>query len=193
MPLLIVTCGPAGVGKTTQMQNLINRDRRRFAAVLSVTTRQRRNADDGEWYRFVDHETAKGFDPNDVISDITYHDEQYVLLKSEIDKALATAPIAFMALVPDTILRLRTLGIPHAVINCKVGDEAGYDARLRKRGFDGDAISKAKAEAASFAYPPADPAWPQADAMLGSDVKDAETFTEIVRGFAGNLFPQSLQ
>ena len=192
MPLLIVTCGPAGVGKTTQMQNLINRDRRRFAAVMSVTTRQRRSAENGEWYRFVDRATADAFDPKDVISKITYHDELYVLLRSEIDKALATAPIAFMALVPDTILLLRKLNIPHAVICCKVGDEEGFEERLRKRGFAGDDLAKAKAEAATFAYPPTDPAWPQKDAMLGSDEKDAGTFTDVVKGLAGNLFPQSL-
>lgn len=191
MPLLIVTCGPTGVGKTTQMQRLINRDRRRFAAVMSVTTRQRRSAEDGEWYRFVTREMAGAFDPNDVISKITYHDELYVLLKSEIEKALAAAPIAFMALVPDTVMLMRARGIAHALVCCRVGDEAGYESRLRRRGYGGDALAAAKAEARAFAYPPPDPLWPQKDALLGSDAEDDGRFTAAVKDLAGNLFPRS--
>jgi guanylate kinase len=192
MSLLIVTCGPAGVGKTTQMQRLIERDRRRFGAVMSVTTRQRRSAEDGEWYRFVSRETADAFNPSDVISKITYHDEHYVLLKSEIDKALAAVPIALVALVPATILRLRSLDIPHAVICCKIGDDEGYESRLRRRGFEGDALAAAKAEALTVAYPPADPTWPQKDVLLGSDAEDDDRFMAAVKDLAGNLFPHSL-
>ncbi|MFH1077842.1 MAG: hypothetical protein V1745_00990 [Patescibacteria group bacterium] len=193
MSILIVTCGPAGIGKTTQMQKLIERDRRRFGAVMSVTTRQRRSAEDGEWYRFVSRETADAFDPADVISKLTYHNELYVLLKSEIDKALTSVPIVFMALEPDAVVLLRSNAIRHALVCCKVGDMAKLEERLQKRGFAGDDLAREKAEAEAYPYPPQDSSWPQADAVLGSDAGDETAFLAAVKTLAGNLFPHSLE
>ncbi|MBI4139289.1 hypothetical protein HY479_04040 [Candidatus Uhrbacteria bacterium] len=190
MPLLIATCGPTAIGKTHQMHRLIASDHRRFAAVLSVTTRQRRSAEDGEWYRLVTRESLASLDANDVVSNVEFRGERYVLLRSEIEKALARAPIAFMAIVPSVILLMRERNIPHACINCRVGNFDGYVERLKRRGFSGEALEAERQTARAFAYPPADPAWPQVDVEFGSDADDDARFTDAVRALSGKLFPQ---
>lgn len=190
MSLFIATCGPTGIGKTFQMQRLINSDRRRFTAVLSVTTRPRRGPEDGERYRFVSHDDLAHLDSSDVISDVVFRDERYVLLRSEIDKALARAPIAFMAIVPSVIMLLRSQSVQHSLVCCCVDDPKGYEERLKRRGFSGEAFEKEKADSLSFGYPTLDPAWPQQDVRLGSDKGDGERFDAVVASLAGKLFPR---
>lgn len=191
--MFIATSGPTGIGKTHQMQRLITRDPRRFTAVLSVTTRPRRDAEDGFWYRFVTRDELAALDPADVLSNVEFRGERYVLLHSEIKKALERAPIAFMAIVTPVILLMREKGIPHSTICCRIGDEAGYEARLKKRGYEGDAFTKERASGLEFGYPPVDPAWPQLDVALGVDDADDERFNEAVRKLAGPLFPAELR
>ncbi|MFA5935539.1 MAG: hypothetical protein WC787_01630 [Patescibacteria group bacterium] len=193
MSMLIVTCGPTGIGKTHQMQRLINRDQRRFAPVLSVTTRQRRDAEDGVWYRFITREELASFDPADVLSNVEFSGERYVLLRSEIQKALEHAPIAFMAIVPSVILLMREQKVPHSLIRCRVGDPTGYEERLVKRGFTGDKLAKEKATGVGYEYPVSDAAWPEQDVMLGIDATDDERFDDAVRALAGPLFPHELR
>jgi guanylate kinase len=193
MSIFIATCGPTGIGKTYQMQRLISRDPRRFTPVLSVTTRARRDAEDGLWYRFVTHEEIASFDPADILSNVDVRGERYLLLRSEITNALDRAPIAFMAIVTPVILLLRREGIPHSLISCKVGDLAGYEARLKKRGYEGEELEAEKNEGTAFAYPPVDPAWPHRDVELGIDDTDEERFTSAVRELAGLLFPTVLR
>jgi guanylate kinase len=193
MSIFIVTCGPSAVGKTYQMQKLINRDRRRFTPVLSVTTRQRRGPEDGEWYKFVTRESLADLDPKDVISDVEYRGEHYILLRSEIDKALERAPIAFMAIVPSVISILRQQDIKHVLINCKISDQAAYARRLKARGFKDAEIAKEIADGIGFEYPAADPVWPMADVELGSDTSDDEKFIAVVASLSGNLFPKVLR
>ncbi|MEO5927153.1 MAG: hypothetical protein ABIO72_00595 [Patescibacteria group bacterium] len=193
MSMFIVTAGPTGIGKTHQMQRLITRDSRRFTAVLSVTTRPRRDAEDGYWYRFVTRDELAALDPADVISNIEFRGERYVLLRSEIQKALERAPIAFMAIVTPVILLMREQKIPHSVICCRIGDEAGYESRLKKRGYEGEKFEQEKTSGIEFAYPPADPAWPQEDIALGIDASDDDRFNEAVKKLAGPLFPAELR
>jgi guanylate kinase len=193
MSIFIATCGPTGIGKTYLMQRLIARDPRRFTPVLSVTTRARRDAEDGFWYRFITREELSSFDPADVLSNVEFRGEQYVLLRSEIAKAMERAPIAFMAIVTPVILLLRREGVPHALVSCTVGDEAGYEARLKKRGFDGEALQSEKRAGIEFVYPPEDPAWPQRRVALGIDATDEDRFTAAVRELAGPLFPAELR
>ena len=158
MSIFIATCGPTGIGKTYQMQRLIQRDPKRYAPVLSVTTRARRNEEDGLWYRFVTHEEIASFDSADILSNVEFRGERYLLLRSEIAKALDRAPIAFMAIVTPVILLMRRENIAHSVVNCRVGDPAGYEARLKKRGFDGEPLEREKKTGIEFVYPPVDPA-----------------------------------
>ncbi|MBU0540500.1 hypothetical protein KKF59_03290 [Patescibacteria group bacterium] len=191
--MFLATCGPTAIGKTYQMQRLIKLDARRFAPVLSVTTRQRRNLEDGSWYGFVSSEALAGFDPADVISDVTFRGEHYLLLKSEIEKALKRAPIAFMAIVPPVILLMREKGIAHSLINCHVGDAEVYAGRLSARGYKGDDLAREKAAGMAFVYPPQHPDWPQADIKLcASPEKDNEEFSKTVIHLAGDLLPESL-
>lgn len=191
--MFIATSGPTGIGKTHQMQRLITRDPRRFTAVLSVTTRPRRDAEDGFWYRFVTRDELAALDPADVLSNVEFRGERYVLLHSEIKKALERAPIAFMAIVTPVLMLMREKGIQHSTICCRVGDEAGYVERLQKRGYDGDALAAEKAAGLNFGYPPVDPAWPQLDVALGIDETDDERFNDAVRQLAGPLFPAELR
>lgn len=193
MSLFLATCGPTAVGKTFQMHRLIKLDPRRFSPVLSVTTRTQRNSENGLWYRFVSFEALAGFDQADVISDVTFRGEHYLLLKSEIDKALQRAPIAFMAIVPSVIMLMREKGIAHSLINCHVDDEAVYAKRLSERGYNGDGLTKEIDTAKAFAYPPKYSDWPQADIRLCiNPEKDDEEFSKTVASFAGSLFPESL-
>jgi guanylate kinase len=193
MSIFIVTCGPTGIGKTYQMQRLIQRDPRRFTPVLSVTTRARRDAEDGVWYRFVTHEEIATLNPADILSNIEFRGERYLLLRSEITKALARAPIAFMAIVTPVIMLMRRENVAHSLVNCRIGDPAGYEVRLKKRGFEGEALEREKKAGIEFAYPPVDPAWPTVDVQLGVDGADDERFTDAVRALAGPLFPAELR
>jgi guanylate kinase len=193
MSMFIVTSGPTGIGKTHQMQRLITRDPRRFTAVQSVTTRPRRDAEDGYWYRFVTRDELAAFDPADVLSNVEFRGERYILLRSEIQKALERAPIAFMAIVTPVILLMREQHIPHAVVCCRVGDKAGYEARLKKRGYEGEAFEREKAAGLEYGYPAVDAAWPQRDVELGVDDADDERFNDAVKDLAGPLFPAELR
>jgi guanylate kinase len=193
MSMLIATCGPTGIGKTHQMQRLMHLDVRRFTSVLSVTTRPRRDTEDGLWYRFVTREELAAFDAADIFSQTELRGEQYVLLRSEIQKAMERAPIAFMAIVPEIILKMRQENIPHSLVNCHVGDEAGYVERLKKRGFEGELLEQEKKTGIQFLFPSQDAAWPQKDISLGIDASDDERFDAAVRELAGPLFPQSLR
>lgn len=193
MSMFVAISGPTGIGKTYQMQRLISRDPRRFTPVLSVTTRAHREAEDGLWYRFVSHDEIASFDPADILSNVEFRGERYILLHSEIQKALERAPIAFMAIVTPVILRMREMQIPHVLIRCRVGDPAGYEERLKKRGYVDDALAREKEAGTNYVYPSSNPAWPEQDVSLGIDAKDDERFDAAVRALAGPLFPQELR
>ncbi|MCR4278446.1 MAG: hypothetical protein NUV81_00900, partial [bacterium] len=130
MSLLIATCGPTAIGKTTQMQHLIDTYPETFTVVLSVTTRPQRDADDDRWYRFISRSEADRMETTDIITKIEFRGEIYFILRSEMDLALQRKPIALMAILPDVILEMRKRWIPHSLVCCKIGDEDGYRSRL---------------------------------------------------------------
>lgn len=172
MSCFVATCGPTGVGKTYQMQRMLQADPARYTAVLSVTTRARRGSEDDRWYRFVTRDELTTFAPEDILSDMEFRGERYLLLQSDIDQALSRAPIALMAIVPSVILRMRKNQVPHGVLNCRVGNRANYEARLRRRGYVDEALNREVEIGMAFAFPPSDPVWPQTDVFLGSDADD---------------------
>ena len=144
-----------------------------FGSVLSITTRPRRGMEDDRWYRFVTREEIASFDPADVLSMMEFRGEHYVTLKSEIERAYATAPVVLMAIVPTVILRMRELNVPHVLINCRVGDRDGYARRLGERGFTGEKLSQEIETGMSFPFPSAHPVWPSVDVALGFSDDDA--------------------
>ena len=185
MSIFIATCGPTGIGKTYQMQRLIAAQPEMYASVLSVTTRARRGAEDDRWYTFVSRNSLANLDQADVVSDVTFRDERYVLLRSEIRAALLRAPVVFMAIVPTVIMKMRTQQIPHVLVNCRVGDWSGYRERLEKRGYHGDALERELAQTRAFLYPANDLTWPSIDLELGSNVDDNRRFQEVIDGIMG--------
>ncbi len=176
MSLFIATCGPTGVGKTYQMARLMGREPARFTAVRSVTTRPSRGPEDDAWYRFVTREEIAKIDSTDILSDAEFRGERYLWLRSELNNAAVRAPIAFMAVIPSIIMRFRTANIPHLLLNCRIGDVAIYEERLRRRGYQEEKLAKELAEGKNFVYPPTDPLWPEGDVLLGSDSEDAARF-----------------
>ncbi len=185
MSIFIATCGPTGIGKTYQMQRLIQSQPETYTSVLSMTTRVRRGAEDDQWYAFVARTSLANLDQTDIVSDVTFRDERYVLLRSEIRAALLRAPVAFMAIVPTVIMKMRTQQIPHVLVNCRVGDWSGYRERLERRGYHGDALERELAQAQAFLYPAFDPAWPSIDSNLGSDADDDRRFQGVIDGIMG--------
>ncbi len=183
--MFIATCGPTSIGKTYQMQRLIQSQPETYTSVLSVTTRARRGTEDDRWYAFVTRDSLANLDQTDVVSDVTFRDERYVLLRSEIHAALQRAPVAFMAIVPTVIMKMRVQQISHVLVNCRVGDWSGYRERLEKRGYHGEALEREIDQARSFSYPANDPAWASLDLELGSDANDDHRFQAAIDGIMG--------
>lgn len=188
MSVFIVINGPTGIGKTTQMQRVIDTRPDLCTAVRSVTTRARRGPDDDIWYRFVTREEKGRFDPDDVVSDVEFRGESYVLLRSEIDAALQRAPVAFMAVMTPVIAMLRERGIPLVLLRMRVADRAAYADRLQRRGYDGIALEREIENGLAFAYAPDDPSGVSADVWLGSDTEDDARVDAALERLVPDLF-----
>lgn len=190
MSTFIVINGPTGIGKTTQMQRVIDEDPKRFTAVRSVTTRARRGAADDLWYRFISREEKSSFDASDIISDVEFRGESYLLLQSEIEAALRRAPMAFMAVMTPVVKILCERGIPHVLLRIRVSDREIYMKRLHARGYDGATLDREIANGLAFDYAPDDPRWPSADVSLGSDAEDAVRFDAALTTLMPGLFDE---
>ncbi len=173
------------------MSQLIQRYPNLCTAVRSVTTRSSRGPEDERWYRFVTRQEIESMDLENALGDFEFRQERYVLFRSEIERALARAPIACMAIVPSVIYTLREHGIPHALINFKIGDAERYTARLQQRGYAGEKLVQEVQASLHFNYPLTDPRYPQRDLYLGqSDKQDDQDFVAAVHELAGPVFPE---
>lgn len=188
MSHFVLTCGPTGVGKTHQMQRLLQAQPQRFSAFRSVTTRQRRPSEDDTWYRFISEDEFDHLDPSDIISSMSFRDKRYATLRSEIDQAFRRAPIVFAAIVPWVVDVMREKKIPHILLNCRVGDIEMYRKRLRERGYEGQALEDEIIKGCSFLYPEDHPAWPSVDVFLGYE-DDAQRFDQALHHLLPELLP----
>lgn len=190
MSIFLATCGPTGIGKTYQMQRLLQARPELFTSMRSVTTRPTRGSEDDAWYRCITREQAATIDPADILTDMQFRDERYLTLRSELDQALTRAPIVFMAIVPWIIKLLREKQFPHSVICCRVGDEQEYERRLRTRGYLDERLQPELQGGLGFDYPAREDGWPQEDVFLGSPDDDAR-FDAVVVKLSGGLFVPS--
>ncbi len=191
MSLFLATCGPTAIGKTTQMQRLLRAYPQTFTTVLSVTTREQRDADDALWYRFISRAEADRIEVEDILTKNEFRGELYFTLRSEVEAANVRKPIAFMAIRTNILLRMRELHIPHSVLCCRVGDEGVYRKRLALRGYAGDELERQCKEGMEFEYPKKVEGWPQVDVLLGSDEEDDSRFDFAVSQLAPTLFDAS--
>ena len=149
---IVVLSGPAGSGKTTVVNRLVESAPVKLIKAVSATTRPARSGEvDGEDYCFLSHDGFHRRKQNGEfleVAEVHASGFWYGTLRSEIERARQAGGWALLEIDVEGALNVMA-EFPNAVtIFLTTPSEEGYEQRLRARGTESEAAIRRRLETA---------------------------------------------
>lgn len=101
----LIISGTTGAGKTTLAQEIVSKSKNDFEVVRAVTTRKKRDDDNGHY----DYLSSEEFNAEDLLVSVTYNGNSYGIRTSEYESIIRRNKTPIFVVAPDSLLTNKKL------------------------------------------------------------------------------------